>query len=445
MVRFLCAAVFAATVLITVSSVAQAQDKPAVGPSPEESVARQEVDGLNAGQGPTPSLAISLSDYDFSQSPRVFQRILSSPHGYFRFISQPFAQAVCRRFADDMDFLGLVNLHGDAHLENYSITDRQRGLADFDDAAAGPLVLDLVRFGVSIHLASQALGIADQADAVVSSLIEGYRSGLRYGDLAVPEPAIVSHIRESFPRERRKMLAKAEALMQTVDMSGEEFQRALQQYAKQMEEENPQLPSGFFDVKRMGSLDIGIGSALDEKYLMRVEGPSKEPDDDVILEAKSIRDLEAADCVQRPRRGINRVAIAQARLSFEKPRYAGYVVLHPYLGFERREKFWVFAWDDNYAELSIPLSFRTPQDLFDVARDVGVQLGRGHPKSIADPYEGMLRRAILTSVSNFEADIKAAIRDLTRETITAWEWLREEAAKLASTQPSAPRYKSLDK
>ncbi len=193
----------------------------------------------------------------------------------------------------------------------------------------------------------------------------------------------------------------------------------------------------------MGALNVGIGSALDEKYLMRVEGPSKTPDDDVILEAKSIRDQDAADCVQRPRRGINRVAIAQARLSFEKPRYAGYVVLHPYLGFERREKFWVFAWDDNYAELSIPLSFRTPQDLFDIARDVGVQLGRGHPKSIADPYEGMLRRAILSSVSSFETDIKVAIRDLTQETITAWEWVREEAAIHASTQPSAPMPKSL--
>jgi len=445
MVRFLRTMVFAATVLFAVSSIAKAQDKPVVGPSPKESVARQEIDGLDAGQGPIPSLAISLSDYDFSQSPGVLQRILSSPHGYFRFISQPFAQAVCRRFEDDMDFLGLVNLHGDAHLENYSITNRQRGLADFDDAAAGPLVLDLVRFGVSIHLASRALDIGDQADAVVDSFIEGYRSGLRYGDLAVPEPALVTHIRAGFPRERQKMLAKAEAMMQPIDMSGQEFQRATQQYAKQMKAENPQLPPSFFDIKRMGSLKLGIGSAFNEKYLMLVEGPTEEPDDDVILEAKAVRDLEGVDCIQRPRKALSRVAVAQARLSFEQPRYVGYVVLHPYLGFERRERFWVFAWDDNYAELSIPISFRTPQDLFDVARDVGVQLGRGHPKGISDPYEGMLRRSILSSVSSFEADIKAAIRDLTRETITAWEWVREEAANLASTQPSAPAYKSIQK
>ncbi len=421
-----------------------AQDDGGVGKSLRKGEARQDAEVVDAGQGQRPALAISLSDYDFSKNPRLLQRITSSPHGYFRFISLGFAQAVCRLFVDDMDFLGLVNLHGDAHLENYSITNRQRGLADFDDAAAGPLVLDLVRFGVSIHLASQAMGIGDQADAVVDSFIEGYRSGLRYGDLAVPDPALVTHIREGFPRERRKMLARAETLMQPIDMSGQEFQRALRQYATQMEAENPQLPSGFFEVKRMGGLNLGIGSALDEKYLMRVEGPTEAPDDDVILEAKSIHDLDTADCVQRPRQGIARVAIAQARLSFEKPRYVGYVLLHPYLGFERREKFWVFAWDDNYAELSIPLSFRTPQDLFDIARDVGAQLGRGHPKNIADPYEGMLRRAILSSVNSFEVDIETAIRNLTHETIAAWEWIREEAAKLASTQPSAPAYKSLD-
>ena len=444
MIRFLCVLAFAATLSFTVSSPAMAQDKGGVGQSLRQGEARQDAEVVDTGQGQRPALAISLNDYDFSQNPRLLQRILASPHGYFRFISLGFAQAVCRLFVDDMDFLGLVNLHGDAHLENYSITNRQRGLADFDDAAAGPLVLDLVRFGVSIHLASRAMGIGDQADAIVDSLFEGYRSGLRYGDLAVPEPAIVTQIREGFPRERRKMLAKAEALMQPIDMSGQDFQRALRQYGKQMEAENPQLPSGFFEVKRMGGLNLGIGSALDEKYLMRVEGPTEAPDDDVILEAKSIHDLDAADCVQRPRQGIARVAIAQARLSFEEPRYVGYVVLHPHLGFDRREKFWVFAWDDNYAELSIPLSFRTPQDLFDVSRDVGVQLGRGHPKSIADPYEGMLRRAILTSVDNFEAEIEAAIRDLTHETIAAWEWVREEAAKLAATQPLAPAYKSLD-
>ena len=389
-----------------------------------------------AEQPPAAPLDIALADYDFSRHPGLLRRILSSPYGYFRFISRPFAQAVCRRFARDLEVMALVNLHGDAHLENYSVTDRQRGLADFDDAAAGPAVLDLVRFGVSLHLASRALGIADRADAVVAAFLEGYRSGLRDGETVPPEPALATRLRAGFAKGRRELLAKAEALMQPIEMSRRDFERASQQYRRLMEEEHPHLPAGFFDIKSLGALKLGIGSAFREKYLLRVEGATEAPEDDVILEAKAIRDLTGVDCIQRPRKAITRVAVAQARLSFVLPRYVGYVILHPYLGFERREKFWVFAWDDHYAELSVPRSFGTPQDLFDVARDAGVQLGRGHPKGIADPYEAMLRRALLSSVSDFEADIAAAVHDLTRQTIAAWESVRAQAA--AAPRSAAP-------
>ncbi len=383
------------------------------------------VDGK--GQGPSDALNVALSDHDFSKHPRLLQRILASPYGYFRFISRPFAQAVCEHFQRELEIMTLVNLHGDAHLENYSVTDRQRGLADFDEAAAGPPVLDLARFGVSIHLASRAMGVAEQADAIFATFIAGYRDGLRDGDRVPPEPALAAEIRAGFTEGRHAMLAKAEALMRPIEISRQDFERAAQQYRAQMKEEHPRLPAHFFEVKRVGALKLGIGSAFREKYLMRIEGATKAPEDDLILEAKAIRDLVGVDCIQRPRKAISRVAVAQARLSFEAPRYVGYVVLHPYLGFERRERFWVFAWDDQYAELSVPGSFRTAQDLFDVARDVGVQLGRGHPKGVADPYETMLRRALLASVGRFEADVAAAVRQLTRRTIAAWERLRFQA------------------
>jgi Ser/Thr protein kinase RdoA (MazF antagonist) len=42
-----------------------------------------------------------------------------------------------------------VNLHGDAHLEQFAVTDASFGLIDFDDAVGGPAVIDLLRFGVS--------------------------------------------------------------------------------------------------------------------------------------------------------------------------------------------------------------------------------------------------------------------------------------------------------
>ncbi len=43
-----------------------------------------------------------------------------------------------------------VNLHGDPHVEQYSVTESGRGLTDFDDASTGPAALDIVRFAVSI-------------------------------------------------------------------------------------------------------------------------------------------------------------------------------------------------------------------------------------------------------------------------------------------------------
>ncbi len=391
------------------------------------------------------SLVVSLSDHDFSQKKAVLKRILGSPHGYFRFIGQPFAQAVCRLFSADLYVLANVNLHGDAHLENYSVTNRQRGLADFDDATAGPFVLDLVRFGVSLHLASRALNIADQADAVVAAFLEGYRNGLQNGDAIPPEPPLAARIRAGFPSGRWEMLMKASMILRSIEDSGREFERAVQQYLIQMKEEYPDLPAGFFEIKDMGAFNLGIGSALSEKYLMRAEGPTADPGDDLILEAKAVRDLKGIDCVQRPRVEVGRIAIAQARLGFEPPRYVGAVIMHPKLGFAERKKFLVFAWDDNYNELSVPQSFQTPQDLFDVARDVGIQLGRGHPKSIADPYEGPLRRALLEEVTGLEAEILAAIADMTRWTIAAWEKARDQAAAAGGTATPAAASTSIAK
>ena len=386
-----------------------------------------------AAQGVADSLVVSLNDYEFSENPELLERILNSPHSYFRFISRRFAQAVCRRFAPDLYVLAHVNLHGDAHLENYSVTNRQRGLADFDDATAGPFVLDLVRFGVSLHLASRALDVADQGDAVVAAFLEAYRDGLQDGDVIPPEPAIAARLRAGFPSGRWETLVKVEAMLRPIEGPGRDFERALPQYFEQMAEGYPDLPPGFFDIKDIGTFALGIGSALSEKYLMRAEGPSDDPNDDLILEAKAVQDLKGIDCVQRPRVEVGRIAIAQARLAFEPARYVGAVIMHPKLGFKERKKFLIFAWDDNYTELSVPASFKKPRDLFDVARDVGFQLGRGHPKSIADPYEATLRRVLLDQVSGLEAEVLAAIADLTHWTVAALERVRKRAAAVGGT------------
>ena len=79
-------------------------------------------------------------------------------------MNTPFAEAVCMSFHEYLGDIPSVNHHGDAHLENYAITEQGRGLTDFDDTTIGPMILDLVCFGVSIHLACRANGWEDKAD-----------------------------------------------------------------------------------------------------------------------------------------------------------------------------------------------------------------------------------------------------------------------------------------
>jgi hypothetical protein len=160
----------------------------------------------------------------------------------------------------------------------------------------------------------------------------------------------------------------------------------------------------------MGLLRIGVGSALSAKYLLRVQGPSASPDDDVMLEAKEILDREGLSCIQVTT-GASRIFAGEQRLAYQPFRFPG--VLH--VG---EKTFWVHAWTDYYVELDIQKSLQTPDDLREVAFDVGVQLGRGHPKRMDEEDGTRLRMEILRSLPHEE--IGREIASLTEETIAAW-------------------------
>jgi hypothetical protein len=53
-----------------------------------------------------------------------------------------------------------------------------------------------------------------------------------------------------------------------------------------MRETNPARPETFYRISRLGSLEIGLGSALERKMLIRITGATDDPLDDVILEAR---------------------------------------------------------------------------------------------------------------------------------------------------------------
>jgi hypothetical protein len=386
--------------------------------------------------GDLPELYVSVESYDFSQNPELLERVLASPFGYFRFINQTFAKSICARFGEDLAGMPTVNLHGDPHIEQYSVSESGRGITDFDDASTGPAAVDLIRFGVSIHLAADAKGWSDKKTELVEEFFRAYREALEDPETTAPQPQIVDRTRGEFGSDRRSLLAWADSLMGPEPLRILFGQVAVRMFADVIHEENPDLPRSYFDVKKAGRLRLGVGSALDEKYLVRVEGPSDATDDDVLLEIKEVRDLSGIECIHRREKDPFPILAAQARIAYQPYRFTGFIYLDPRrvgesgLGpeFWDGSSFWVHTWVDHYQEITVD-SLQSPEDLAEIAYDVGVQLGQGHPKGVSSPHDLQLRRAQLTVLDAYRPDIRNAIEDLAGEVERAWEEFRSEAAR----------------
>ena len=348
-------------------------------------------------------------------NPALVKRITASPHGYFRFINIPFSEEVCRRFSDVVSDVPPVNLHGDAHLEQYAITDLGRGLTDFDDTSIGPAVIDLVRFGVSLQLTLRSRRWEAEFDALYGRFLDGYQAALENPSIVVPAPAIAETVRKQFSADRPRYFEWIATVMKSVDRKfAERIGEAMKPYVEAMVQETPGLESGFFEIVGVGRLEMGIGSALDQKYLVRVQGPSRDPLDDLVLEVKEVRDLSGIDCIQSSKDGNPfRVLVGQSRIAYTPYRYLGFLRLD-------RHTFWIHSWVDNYRELESPESFPSVEALSEVVYDVGVQLGLGHPKSIASPMDVMFRRALLDMVKNERERLRATSIELADLTEEAW-------------------------
>ncbi len=274
---------------------------------------------------------------------------------------------------------------------------------DFDDSARGPAMLDLARFGVSIALTTELNGWEDQTEALLAELWRGYRDGLANPDALAPVPTLVARVAERFDDDRASFLDSAESLMEpgasTPGDVGAELRQGLSLLREALSSEYPERRERFFEVKRVGEYRQGIGSALTEKYLIRVEGETDAANDDVILEAKLLRELKDVPCVRRGRSDPFPVLIAQSRLAYRPYDFAGYMYLDPSRaqGSPLGASYWdgsvyiVHSWIDQYQELSVRDSFASALELREVVYDSGVQLGRGHGAGLSgelDPLRG---------------------------------------------------------
>ena len=374
--------------------------------------------------GAADALVVDATDPRFVGRGDLLLKLRHSPHDYFRFINAPFAEATCGLFSDVVDQLPEVNLHGDAHIEQYTVTNLGRGLSDFDDCTRGKAVIDLVRLGTSILIAARERNWTSQEEQFVSEFLRGYKDGLRAERMEMPMPQLVTRVRNSFRWDHAGALRQANALIDKAPLPNDYFKDGVARF-DELVRFGRRLPPDYFKVKRIGGLTMGVGSALDEKYLILFEGQTAADDDDMVVEAKQIRDLAGNPCL-RTDIGASRVLDGARLISYEPFAYAA-VVPHA------DKYFWMHDWTDDYQEASIATILRAPKDLRQIAYDAGVQLGRAHPKRPDGTRDKDRCKATLASVKQMDKRIRLAIREMAGRTDAAWR------AFVQSATPEAPR------
>jgi uncharacterized protein (DUF2252 family) len=365
-------------------------------------------------------LSVDPKDPRFVGHEDLVARISASPHDYFRFINAAFAAETCRLFADVVEQMPEVTLHGDAHIEQYTVTNLGRGLSDFDDTTRGKAVIDLVRLGSSLLIAAREKGWSRDETRFVDQFLRGYRDGLSGNRLHMATPQLATRARGSFRWDHARSLLQAHEWIDKAPLPNDTFADGVARFAE-LVGFGRELAPDHFKVKRIGSLVMGVGSALDEKYLILFEGQSAAPEDDMIVEAKQIRDLERNPCM-RTDVGASRVLDGQRLIAYEPFAYAAVV---PHGG----KYFWMHDWTDDYQEASIETQISTPKDLRQIAYDAGVQMGRAHPKLTDGSQSKERRREVLRSFESIEARVRMAIRELAGRTDAAWRAFRQEGAR----------------
>ena len=370
----------------------------------------------------TNGLAVDPADPRLAARPELKARIAGSAHGYFRFVNTAFALEACAAFADIVDEFPDANLHGDAHVEQYTVTNRGQGLSDFDDCTEGKPIIDLVRFGTSLVLAARERGWDDEERAILAKFLESYEGALKNPNRLPTRPDLGWELRRSFGWDHAAALRQAHEFIDAAPLPPESFAQTAAEFAVLIRFQRDDFPPHFFDVKRVGALRMGVGSALDEKYLILFEGPTTADNDDLIVEAKQIRDLSGNPCLRTDVKA-SRILSGEELIAYEPFLYSAVV--------PRGNKFfWIHDWTDDYREASIAEALRSADDLEDIAYDAGVQLGRAHPKRPDRSFDKDRQRATRKAVIRHRARIRATVFQLAERTEAAWRTFNEAAGRL---------------
>jgi hypothetical protein len=375
------------------------------------------------GFGEAASFALSKSALrKKGASANLLAKIDASAYRYFRMLGRQMAAQTCFALRDVRWHLPVVAVHGDAHVEQFTVTRETFGLEDFDQAGFGPAAVDIVRYAASLHMACREVSWTCNAEQAVAVYFREYRAALAR-QLERPVPRIVERLRRSAPQERSAWLEWADSLMQPLPSADERHVRAAwSRFTELQVDARPDRPASFYEIARLGGLEMGVGSALEKKVLLRVQGPSEAPADDLILEARTGAGSTGNDCAWRsPHGGSLQALMFMSLLGPRMPQVYGVMPSDDNLS---QPDFWVQSWDPGYRELSLA-DLETQTELDELAADAARQLAGHFWMKFPEVLRLHQRNAQLTAFDLIESRARKMAADFAAETVAAWESFRK--------------------
>lgn len=355
-------------------------------------------------------------------SESLIDAIDGSAFRYFRRLAEPFKHRTCEAFRELRWRLPSGAVHGDAHLEQFVVTDSDFGLADFDNAGYGPAIVDLVRYAASLHLACREVAGGCDAEQAVAAYFNAYRAAIDR-PVARHEPPIVARLRARVGPEPEAWLEWAESLMQPLAPADEErVRQEWSRFVELMRETAPERPERFYRIRTLGSAEIGFGSALDWKLLIRIDGPTDDPLDDLILEARTHTLPDFRGCVWRPTGGSLNVFMLTSLLAHPLPRVFGVL---PNPDGDELPEIWIQSWERGYRELALT-DIQGQAELNALAADAGTQLAGHFWTTTPEELRGYQRFTQLRAFDLAEQRARDLARDMAREVVDEWNRFRRE-------------------
>ncbi len=340
--------------------------------------------------------------------PDLINRLRREPYAYFRFTNSAFANQACELLGENLSWIPQVDLHGDAHVAQFVVTDTAAGLSDFDDAAFGPAALDLLRFVASIYIAVEARGEPRaRADELAAAFWGGYWRGV--DGAALIAPPFAARYRKSFSEAPSDRVDRISEYMGPVtNMVRWTVKDALRTFVAELMDREPSVTDGYMKVVSVGSIGLGLGSALLDKYLVRLEGPTKADDDDQFLELKEVGSLAGVSCLERAKNPkYMRIARSQRRLAVRPDTFLGVVSV-------KGRVYATQMWSDQYREVDVLTAAGADLDALVVA--AGVQLGSGQRRCVADTR--------WMELAKFEPTMHRHAQTMAARTLAAWREFR---------------------